>query len=85
VATRDKAGQAPLTELNLLRRSGLLKLLMPAEAGGLGGRLIDALEVIRAIASGDDSIGQPADYHYVRGLSQNLRFCVPRDQHFGAL
>ena len=82
--TRNKAGQAPFTELDLLRRSGLLKLLIPAEDGGLGGRWTDALEVIRTIALGDGLIGQLTGYRHVGGLSQDLRVCVRRDQHFDA-
>jgi alkylation response protein AidB-like acyl-CoA dehydrogenase len=82
--TRDKAGQAPFPELDLLRRSGLLTLLTPAEDGGPGGRVTDALAVISTVASGDGSIGQQTGYRYVGGLSQDLRFCVLRDQHFDA-
>jgi alkylation response protein AidB-like acyl-CoA dehydrogenase len=69
---RDKAGQAPFEEVDLLRRSGLLKLLIPAEDGGLGGRWTDALEVTRTIASGDGSIGQLIGYHYVNSLTAEL-------------
>ena len=56
-ATRDKVGHAPFAEIDVLRQSGLRKLLVPVEDGGLGGRWIDALEVTRTIASGDGSIG----------------------------
>jgi alkylation response protein AidB-like acyl-CoA dehydrogenase len=63
--TRDKEGQAPFAEIDTLRQSGLLKLLVPVADGGLGGRWTDALEVTRTIASGDGSIGQLIGYHYV--------------------
>jgi alkylation response protein AidB-like acyl-CoA dehydrogenase len=70
--TRDKAGQAPFAEVDLLRQSGLLKLLVPVEDGGLGGRWTDALEVTRTIASGDGSIGQLIGYHYVNSQTPEL-------------
>ena len=83
--TRHKAGQAPFTELDLLWRSGLLKVLILAEDGGPGRRSIVAPpELSRTIPSGDDSIGQLTGYRHVGGLSQDLRFCVRRDQHFDA-
>jgi hypothetical protein len=71
-AMRDEAGQAPFTKVDLFRRSGLLKFLIPSADGGPDRRLTDALEAVRTIASGDG------------GLSQDLRFSVPRDQHFDA-
>ena len=71
-ATRDKVGHAPFAEIDVLRQSGLLKLLVPVEDGGLGGRWIDALEVTRTIASGDGSIGQLIGYHYVNSLTPEL-------------
>jgi alkylation response protein AidB-like acyl-CoA dehydrogenase len=69
---RDKAGQAPFAEIDVLRQSGLLKLLVPVEDGGLGGRWTDALEVTRTIASGDGSIGQLIGYHYVNSQTPEL-------------
>jgi alkylation response protein AidB-like acyl-CoA dehydrogenase len=70
--TRDKAGQAPFVEVDVLRQSGLLKLLIPVADGGLGGRWPDALEVTRTIAAGDGSIGQLIGYHYVNSLTPEL-------------
>jgi hypothetical protein len=43
-------GQEPFAKVDVLRQSGLLKLLIPVEDGGLGGRWTDALKVTRAIA-----------------------------------
>jgi alkylation response protein AidB-like acyl-CoA dehydrogenase len=77
--TRNKASQAPFPELDLLRRSGLLTLLAPPADGAPGGRVTDALEVIRTVASGDGSIGQQTGYRCA-----DLRFCVLLDQHFDA-
>jgi alkylation response protein AidB-like acyl-CoA dehydrogenase len=76
--------QAPFTDLDLLRRSGLLKFPIPAEDGGPRRCLPDGLEVIRTIASGDGATGQLTGYHRIAGLSQDLRYSVPPDQHFDA-
>jgi hypothetical protein len=81
---QDKAGQVRLKELDLPRRLGLLKLLILAEDGGPGRRLTDALEVIRTIVSGNNSIRQLTGHHYACGVSQDLRSCVRRDQHSDA-
>jgi alkylation response protein AidB-like acyl-CoA dehydrogenase len=69
---RRETRQAPFAEVDALRQSGLLKLLVPVEDGGLGGRWTDALEVTRTIASGDGSIGQLIGYHYVNSLTPEL-------------
>jgi alkylation response protein AidB-like acyl-CoA dehydrogenase len=74
-------GQEPFAKVDVLRQSGLLKLLIPVEDGGLGGRWTDALKVTRAIASGDCSIRQLIGYHYVGGSSPDVRFSVRRNQH----
>jgi alkylation response protein AidB-like acyl-CoA dehydrogenase len=69
---RDKKGRAPVAEIALLKKSGLLKLLIPVEDGGLGGRWTDALNVTRTIAAGDGSIGQLIGYHYVNSQTPEL-------------
>lgn len=62
---REKNGKPPFEEIDLLRRSGLLKLLVPRSFGGAGGRWTEALSVTRAVAAADGSIGQLIGYHYV--------------------
>lgn len=62
---RDRANQTPYAEVTLLKESGLVTLLAPSEHGGGGQDWTTALRVIRAVSSGDGSIGQLLGYHYV--------------------
>lgn len=62
---RDRVQAVPTAEVRLLKDSGLVTLLGPAEHGG-GGQTWDvAYRVIREVASGDGSIGQLLGYHYL--------------------
>lgn len=69
---RDAKGGSPTHELNRLRESGLLKLHIPEEYGGLGGNWITALQVVREIAKADGSLGQLLGYHYVNSVTPQL-------------
>ncbi|MBT0566556.1 acyl-CoA dehydrogenase family protein [Williamsia sp. CHRR-6] len=60
---RDRAGAAPHAEVDLLKQSGLVTLLGPVEHGGGGQNWVTAYQVIRAVATGDGSIGQLLGYH----------------------
>ncbi|GAA4099234.1 MULTISPECIES: acyl-CoA dehydrogenase family protein [Actinomadura] len=71
-AERDRAGGAPFAEVEVLRRAGLLTLLIPAERGGGGATWRTAYQVTREIAAADGGIGQLLGYHYL--LSWNLHF-----------
>ncbi|MEV6718503.1 acyl-CoA dehydrogenase family protein [Lentzea sp. NPDC051208] len=62
---RDRAGQTPHAEIQLLKDSGLVTLLGPVEHGGGGQNWTTAYRVIREIAAGDGSIGQLIGYHYL--------------------
>lgn len=64
-AARDKAGATPYDEVALLKRSGLVTLLGPAEHGGGGQEWPTAYRVVREVAAGDGSIGQLLGYHYL--------------------
>jgi len=61
---RDRANQPPHAEVERLRQSGLLSLLVPGELGGGGADWRTAYQVIREIAAGDGSIGQLIGYHF---------------------
>ena len=61
---RDRANQIPHEEIQLLRDSGLLTLLGPAEYGGGGQTWSLAYKVVREIARADGSIAQLLGYHY---------------------
>ncbi|MFE2753857.1 acyl-CoA dehydrogenase family protein [Actinosynnema sp. NPDC059335] len=69
---RDRAGKTPHAEVRLLKDSGLVTLLGPAEHGGGGQNWTTAYRVIREIASGDGSIGQLIGYHYLWAWAARL-------------
>lgn len=63
---RERAGAEPATEVHLLRDSGLLTLLVPAERGGLGAGWLAANTATRIVAAADASIGHLLGYHYLQ-------------------
>lgn len=69
---RDRAGQTPYAEVQLLKDAGLVPLLAPAEYGGGGQDWTTAYRVIRAVAAGDGSIGQLLGYHYLWAWAARL-------------
>lgn len=71
-AARDRAGAAPHAEVRLLKDSGLVTLLGPAEHGGGGQNWITAHHVVREIAKADGSIGQLLGYHYLWNWAARL-------------
>lgn len=72
---RDRANLDPTTELDLLRTSGLVDLLHPAEFGGGGAHWETAFRVIRILSRTDASIAQVLAYHYIN--SGNIAFSAP--------
>ncbi len=71
---RDRANEDPTTELDLLRDSGLVNLLQPAEFGGGGAHWETAFLVIRILSRADASIAQVLAYHYIN--SGNIGFAA---------
>ncbi|RJQ68553.1 monooxygenase [Pseudonocardiaceae bacterium YIM PH 21723] len=69
---RDKAGATPHAEIQLLKDSGLVTLLGPAEHGGGGQAWPAAYRVTREIAKADGSIGQLLGYHYLWNWAARL-------------
>lgn len=61
---RERANVKPVAELQALRDSGLLKLLIPQRFGGLGGSLADAAQVIVVLAKQDASLAALLGFHY---------------------
>ncbi len=76
---RDIANQDPFTEVDLLRESGLLNLLVPVEFGGAGGHWESAFAAVRIIAGADGSIAQLLAYHYANQSSIAF-YAAPADQ-----
>lgn len=75
VLERDRAGQDPVAELELLREHGLVNLLDPAELGGGGAHWETAFRVVRVLARVDASVAQVLAYHYVN--SANIGLAAP--------
>ncbi|MFG2653456.1 acyl-CoA dehydrogenase family protein [Streptomyces sp. NPDC048436] len=71
-AARDKAGATPYAEVRLLKDSGLVTLLGPAEHGGAGQDWTTAYRVVREVAKADGSIGQLLGYHYLWNWAARL-------------
>jgi alkylation response protein AidB-like acyl-CoA dehydrogenase len=69
---RDRAGRLPTEEIALLRRAGLLQLLVPTESGGPGGDWTDAVTLTRVLSRADGSIGQLLGYHYLNAIIVEL-------------
>lgn len=69
---RDRANEAPVREVALLKQSGLVTLLGPVEHGGGGQTWATAYRVIRTVARGDGSIGQLLGYHYLWAWAARL-------------
>ena len=55
---RDAKTGVPEEEINKLRESGLLGLIVPKQYGGIGATWIDALKIVRKLSKADGSIGQ---------------------------
>ncbi|SDD93772.1 acyl-CoA dehydrogenase family protein [Actinokineospora iranica] len=62
---REQKGAEPVQEVALLRESGLLPLLIPAERGGHGEDWKTAHAVLAEIAAADGSVGHLLGYHYL--------------------
>jgi len=65
-AERDRAGADPTREVALLKESGLLMLLIPADLGGAGESWLAANAVTRIVAAADASVGHLLGYHYLQ-------------------
>lgn len=62
---RDKAGGTPQQERDLIRESGLLRLMIPTEYGGIGESWITAFKISREFAKVDSSIAHVYSYHHL--------------------
>lgn len=78
VLERDRANEDPRRELQLLRDSGLVTLLDPAELGGGGAHWETAFLVVRTLARVDASVAQVLAYSYIN--KSNIGFLLPREK-----
>lgn len=71
-AERDLAGGTAYAQREAVRQSGLLKLLIPQEWGGLGGNWADLYQIIRTIARADGSLAQVFAFQFLMLASIRL-------------
>jgi alkylation response protein AidB-like acyl-CoA dehydrogenase len=71
-AERDLAAGTPRTERDMLRASGLLRLMIPTAHGGLGGTWPSVLRCVRQIAAADASLAHVFAYHHLGVVTPHL-------------
>jgi alkylation response protein AidB-like acyl-CoA dehydrogenase len=64
-AERDERGGTAWDERDRIRKSGLLRLMIPTSVGGLGFNWPTALAVVRTVATADGSLGHVLGFHYL--------------------
>ncbi|KIW88507.1 uncharacterized protein Z519_11076 [Cladophialophora bantiana CBS 173.52] len=69
---RDIENKSPFSEIQLLKASGLTKLLGPKNYGGAGQDWAIAYKAIREVAKGDGSIGMLLGYHLLWSTTANV-------------
>lgn len=74
VAERERAGEPPYEELQAVRESGLVNLLIPREYGGEGGTYLDAARVISELAAVDPNVGALFAYHVTNFIPSILDY-----------
>ena len=79
---RDKQGGNAKYERDLIRKSGLLKLLIPSEYGGLGGNWRDVFKVVRIFARVDSSLAHVFGYHFINMATPHLCGSDAQKEHF---
>jgi alkylation response protein AidB-like acyl-CoA dehydrogenase len=62
---RDRIGGNPKQERDLIRNSGLLKVLIPKMYGGNGGTWTEVVNITREFAKVDSSLAHVYAYHFV--------------------
>lgn len=71
-AERDLAAGTPWPQRERIRASGLLKLVIPSEFGGLGAEWPTTLRTIREIATADGSLAHLFGYHHLGIVTPHL-------------
>lgn len=79
---RDRAGGTAKAERDLLRSSGLLKLIIPAAQGGLGQDWITIMQINRRFAEVDSSIAHLFSYHHLGVIAPHLFGSPEQQQHY---
>ncbi|WP_322032734.1 acyl-CoA dehydrogenase family protein [Paraburkholderia sp. J76] len=63
-AAREGRRELPFEGFDAFRRSGLGRLRLPVEWGGLGGSLVDEFDVIATLAAADSNLAHALRLHY---------------------
>lgn len=71
-AERDAKGGTPKYERDKIRESGLLKLMIPQEYGGLGEAWTTTLKIVREFAKVDSSIAHIFSYHHLGAVAPHV-------------
>ncbi|MGG1598295.1 acyl-CoA dehydrogenase family protein [Paenibacillus naphthalenovorans] len=69
---RDIKGGTAKAERDLIRRSGLLALLVPKSFGGCGDTWLTVLEIVRRFARVDSSIAHLFGYHFLNLVTPHM-------------
>ena len=64
-AERDRIGGTPKEERDRLRKSGLLRLAIPEELGGVGASWADTMRVVRILARADSAVAHVFGFHHL--------------------
>lgn len=79
---RDKAGGTPQAERDRIRESGLLKLIIPQEYGGLGESWVTALKITRKFAEVDSSLAHIFSYHHLGVVAPHIFGSIEQGEHY---
>jgi alkylation response protein AidB-like acyl-CoA dehydrogenase len=71
-AQRDLAAGTPRAERERIRASGLLRLMVPVQYGGLGGSWPTLIACVREIAAADASLAHLFGYHHLEVVTPHL-------------
>ena len=71
-AARDLAAGTPKAQRDEIRASGLLRMMIPPDLGGLGCRWVELLRVVREIAAADASLAHLFAYHHLGAVTPHL-------------
>jgi len=84
-ADRDRAAGTPWPQRERIRASGLLKLMVPEQYGGLGGTFPVLLRSVRELATADASLAHLFGYHHLGLVTPHLIGTPDQRAHWYAL
>ncbi|MFN9557791.1 MAG: acyl-CoA dehydrogenase family protein, partial [Dolichospermum sp.] len=79
---RDAQGGTPKQERDSLRKSNLLKLIIPQECGGIGANWITTFQIIREFAKVDSSLAHVFSYHQIGVVIPHIFGTIEQKQYY---